>query len=256
MKSGDAPWYGYYPVQGDVPLALNQNLDLDNLAKAYKENNRVQVHDVLTEECAERLHTCLSRETPWGLAYTTDNKPQVLDRDALQTLPPADQHNLINGIIERANRGEYQYSYHCYPILNAYLEGKNPHLYINRWLEFINTEVMLGLIRTITAIPDLKKADAQATLYSRNQFLGLHTDSHRMEGWRIAYVLNLAKNWREDYGGYLLFYDEDGNVTGGFKPKFNTLNLLSVPQRHSVSYVSNFAPVGRFALTGWFRDTI
>jgi Rps23 Pro-64 3,4-dihydroxylase Tpa1-like proline 4-hydroxylase len=51
-----------------------------------------------------------------------------------------------------------------------------------------------------------------------------------------------------------MFYDEDGDCIAGFKPRFNALNLFAVPQRHSVSYVPPFAPAGRFAITGWFRD--
>jgi Rps23 Pro-64 3,4-dihydroxylase Tpa1-like proline 4-hydroxylase len=76
-----------------------------------------------------------------------------------------------------------------------------------------------------------------------------------LEGWQVAYVMNFcAEEWRPDWGGYLLFYDEDGDVVAGFKPRFNALNLFRVPQKHSVTYVAPFAPIARFAITGWFRD--
>ena len=32
----------------------------------------------------------------------------------------------------------------------------------------------------------------EATLYAANHYLGRHIDSHVAEGWRVAYVLNLA----------------------------------------------------------------
>ncbi|OZA59360.1 MAG: hypothetical protein B7X78_08485 [Sphingomonadales bacterium 39-62-4] len=83
----------------------------------------------------------------------------------------------------------------------------------------------------------------------------MHNDSHVMEGWRVAYVLNLTSaDWQPDWGGYLNFLDEDGDVICGWKPRFNTLNLLRVPQLHQVTYVPPFAPRARYAITGWLRD--
>ena len=63
-----------------------------------------------------------------------------------------------------------------------------------------------------------------------------------------------AEEWRPDWGGYLNFYDDEGDVVAGYKPRFNALNLFAVPKKHNVTYVPPFAPVGRFAITGWFRD--
>ena len=60
--------------------------------------------------------------------------------------------------------------------------------------------------------------------------------------------------WRPEWGGYLNFYDEEGDVVAGFRPRFNALNIFAVPQKHNVTYVPPFSPVGRFAITGWFRD--
>ena len=64
----------------------------------------------------------------------------------------------------------------------------------------------------------------------------------------------LTRAWRPDWGGYLNFYDEDGDIVAGYRPRFNALNLFLVPQKHAVSYVPPFAPQARFAITGWFRD--
>ena len=101
----------------------------------------------------------------------------------------------------------------------------------------------------------MKKADGQATLFGPQHFLGLHQDQQLEEGWRIAYVLNMtALEWRPDWGGYLLFFDDDGDVIEGYMPRFNTLNLFAVPQHHAVSFVPPFAPQGRIAISGWFRD--
>ena len=71
----------------------------------------------------------------------------------------------------------------------------------------------------------------------------------------MAYVLNLAiDDWHPDWGGYLLFLDEEGDIAAGYRPRFNALNLFAVPQSHAVSYVPPFAPKVRLALTGWLSD--
>ena len=63
-----------------------------------------------------------------------------------------------------------------------------------------------------------------------------------------------AGDWRPEWGGYLQFFDDEGDVVQAFRPRFNSLNLFAVPQPHAVSFVPPFAPLGRYAITGWFRD--
>jgi Rps23 Pro-64 3,4-dihydroxylase Tpa1-like proline 4-hydroxylase len=76
-----------------------------------------------------------------------------------------------------------------------------------------------------------------------------------MRGRRVAYVLNLtAQEWRPQWGGYLNFFDKNWDVELAIRPRFNSLNLLAVPQWHSVSEVTAIAPVARYAITGWGRN--
>ena len=43
-------------------------------------------------------------------------------------------------------------------------------------MEHINDQPLMDLVRTVTGIADLRKADAQATLYGPNHFLAMHDD--------------------------------------------------------------------------------
>ena len=67
-------------------------------------------------------------------------------------------------------------------------------------------------------------------------------------------MLGLIYDWIEEAEEFLSSGDDDDDVIAGMKPRFNCLNLFRVPQRHNVSYVPPFAPVGRYAITGWFRE--
>ncbi|MBV7259244.1 2OG-Fe(II) oxygenase [Erythrobacter sp. WH158] len=236
---------------------LNPALDRAALAKRFAETGRVQVRDVLTQEAAQEILNVLTNETPWGMATGAgDENRQSFPVEAMRT-PEGQQeiNEAANEAARNSSRGEYGFRFAHYPILTAVQEGLDPGGPHEVLIEHLNAPDFLGLARDVTGIDALVKADGQATLFARNHYLGRHIDSHVAEGWEVAYVLNFAPpDWHPDWGGYLLFLDDDGDVVEGFRPRFNALNLFRVPQSHMVSYVPPFAPVGRMAVTGWLRS--
>lgn len=239
----------------EIPLfRINPGLDRRPLAAAFAANRRVQVHDFLEDEAAATIYDVLANGTRWGLAANPGGEPLSLRHEQLTALTPAQRQEMGSRISAAVRTGEFRFAYHHYPLVPAYLEGWAPGGVHDLLLEHINDAPLMELVREVTGFPELVKGDAQATLYAPNQFLGLHIDSHVAEGWKVAYVMNFARAWREDWGGYLLFYDDAGDVAAGYRPRFNSLTLFAVPQRHAVSYVPPFSPVGRYAITGWFRD--
>lgn len=239
-------------------FTLSPNLEISCLAERFAGTGRVQVRDVLTRETAQELRAVLAHYTPWGMAIQAGerDKPHSFRRDQIA----ADNASAVNRLAGEAHKsaaaGEYAFRFAHYPMLTAYQEKWNPDGPYDILMEHLNAEPFLNLVRDITGIRELIKADGQATLFAPQHFLGRHIDSHVAEGWRIAYVLNLTLDeWHPDWGGYLLFLDEQGDVVEGFRPRFNSLNLFAVPQSHLVSYVPPFAPLGRYAVTGWLRDT-
>jgi hypothetical protein len=240
-----------------IPLfEVNRSLDTRSLAARFSRDRRLQIRNVLSERSARTIQTILARQTPWGLAWrAAQDGPHGLRREQVKAMAPHEHQALGNRVMQALAGEDYGFVYAQYPLLDAYLEGWNPDGPHDLIMEHINDDPFMNLVREVTDMPELIKADAQATLYAPGHFLGVHDDTHVSEGWRIAYVLNLcAADWRPDWGGYLMFYDDDGDVVAGFKPRFNSLNLFAVPQRHNVTFVPAFAPVARYAITGWFRD--
>ena len=235
---------------------LNPDLDHRKLAEAFAPSRRVQIRDLLTERSAEVLADVVQRQTSYGLAFREPGKsPQSIRAEAARALPAARHNQIWQSAGAAVGRGEYGFLYAQYPMLDAYLQHWSPGHALELVLEHINSEPFLALVRSVTGVAELIKADAQATLFAPNHFLSVHDDrGSDDEARRIAYVLGLSRNWRPDWGGYLTFFDDEDDVVAGFKPRFNCLNLFEVPQRHSVTFVPPFAPVGRFAITGWFRD--
>ncbi|MBH5322389.1 2OG-Fe(II) oxygenase [Aurantiacibacter sediminis] len=237
---------------------LNPDLDRAALAKEFAEKQRLQVRDFLTEETARELREIMEKHTEWGIALQAGStaKPrnfrpaelrdQAIQRQAMEMGRETDQ---------AAAKGDYAYRALRYSMVEGLQKGWDEGGPYAVLLEHLNAEEFLGFMRDITGIAELAKADGHASCFAAQHFLGKHNDSHVAEGWRVAYVLNLTiDNWHPDWGGYLTFFDDAGNVEVGFKPEFNTLNLFAVPQDHAVTYVPPFAPKGRYAISGWLRD--
>lgn len=236
---------------------LNPALDRATLAARFAASGRVQVRDVLTEGSARELLMVLARGTEWGMAVGAAEAPPRSFRagDMRSVQGQQDLQEAAKRAEHHSARGEYGFRFAHYPILTAVQEGWDPGGPHEVLLEHLNAPEFLQFSREVTGIGTLFKADGQATMFGPNHYLGRHIDSHVAEGWEVAYVLNLARDdWHPDWGGYLLFLDEDGDVTEGFRPRFNALNLFRVPQSHLVSYVPPFAPLGRLAVTGWLRS--
>lgn len=245
-------------MDGVIPLfQLNPSLDRASAVQRFATDGRVQIRDFLTDPAAQTIHRVLSRETPWGLAWRAgEDGPHGLRQQEMAALGQSEFGEVNRKIVAAMRARDYAFAYAQYAMLTACKEQWGEHEALELLVEHINDEPLMDLIREVTGITALVKADAQATLYGPNHFLAVHDDSHVAEGWQIAYVMNFcAEDWRPDWGGYLMFYDEEGDVIAGFRPRFNALNLFQVPQKHSVTYVPPFAPLGRFAITGWFRDS-
>ena len=243
-------------MDGPRLLDLNPGLDVPALAAVFARDRRVQVRGALTEASAREIHRILAEATPWGLAWQAGaHGPERIRAEALAAMPAAERQARSQATVAVMRGTGYAFAYSSYPMVDAYLARWDPGGPHDALLEYINGAPAMELVRAITGIPELVKADAQATLYAPHHFLAVHNDQHNDAGRRVAYVLNLcAEDWRPDWGGYLHFFDDDGDVIAGYRPRFNALNLFAVPQRHNVSFVPPFAPLARFAITGWFRD--
>lgn len=235
-----------------MDFKINPSIDIAAAAKTFREKGRVQVPDILPPEQAEAIYQCLQNDVPWRYVMNDGETNHEFTQDDIKRLSNEQRTNMWNKIRAGARDG-FQYHYWSYPMLDAYMQKRDPELLLHKYFEFINSPDTLDIIRQITGIDDIIKGDAQATWFGPDQFLTRHNDDPKKEFRRAAFVFNFTKNWLPDWGGYLLFFDESFNVTEGIKPSFNALNMFAVPAEHSVSYVPSFANGHRYGITGWFR---
>jgi Rps23 Pro-64 3,4-dihydroxylase Tpa1-like proline 4-hydroxylase len=238
----------------DPEVRLNPDLKVDGLRERFASTGRMQIPNAFAPETAERLHHCLMHELPWMLAHYTDEGPSYLRKEDMARMSPEQQAGFMQQIFARAAH-DFQFVYLDFPVSGtARIEGQRK-FYAHQILAFLKSEPFQSLLKTLTEYSDLLDVDAHATCYQAGHFLTEHNDLVNADDPRkFAYVINMTKDWRGDWGAKTEFFDDDGSVVESFVPSFNTITIFRVPQPHSVTFVPPFCPARRVAMSGWFLE--
>ncbi|MDC8832334.1 2OG-Fe(II) oxygenase [Alteromonas gilva] len=233
-----------------MQLSFNQNISLDQLTNEYANDKRVRAGRILQPEHAADIYTSLSEQTSYDIALVKDNVPCQLTDSQWRSLSGPERQKIHRETMQNASRG-VGFIYGRYQ-LSSEQESITNLRALHQWL---NSDTVLSWVRKLSGHQDIIAASAQATRFTPGQFLTRHIDTHESEQRRVAYVLNFTKNWHPDWGGLLQFYQQDGTPRDAWAPGFNALSLFDVTHVHSVTYVTPFALMPRYAVTGWFRAT-
>lgn len=220
----------------------------DRLSRA----GRVQILDILTPDYADHL-AAEAAQAPYQLT-TLAAPPLEYPPKALAAMSAADRSQAEGEMRESRLQPHQFYAFDNVAIDALTRLGQAAPV----WAELVgllNSDPMLELIRDVTGEPRIAFADAQLTRFRRGHFLTEHDDTAEGKNRYFAYVLNLTRDWSIDWGGLLAFHGPDGNVEEAYTPAFNVLNLLKVPQLHSVSQVASTARANRLSVTGWYRGS-
>ena len=239
----------------DIEIRINRQLDMDSARRVYSRDGLVQISNFFPEAVADALEQIALTGIDWDLAFQGPTGPEVLSRPDIAAAGDAALRARIQAMLKRAGHG-YGFLYLTYPMLTAYLTGRDPEHPIHAVIEFINAE-FIRFCAAVTDQPHAVKADGQLTRYRTGDFIGLHDDVGSERSDRLtAYTIGLTRQWRPDWGGQLLFHDDAGDVSRSFAPRWNTLTLFKVPQMHSVAPVSSYATAPRLSVVGWLRNDV
>jgi len=234
-------------------LRLNPDLDPADFAHAYARDGFVQIDNILPADLAEHLADVLVNRTNWHLVYSAGQAPVVLSPAQYEAMSN-DQRRALYSALYAAARDNIGYVYSAWPMIQAYLEKWEPGHPLHQVTEFLQTPQVREFGRAVIGAARITKVDAQATLYAPGHYLTRHRDEGLKLERRCAYTLGFARDWQPDYGGLLAFVDDELNVARALTPRFNVLTLFDGLKLHAVTNVAAFAPVGRYSITGWFRD--
>lgn len=240
-------------VSGTAGFRVNPGLDVAAFSAQLADRGRVQVTPFLAPGGAEALERAMAEQVPWSFTYF-DGEACVIEAANLDRIGSQELIAVQKKVYARAGHG-FSYAYGMYHADGATRQITAQSPLLHRFFDFLAGPEMLGLIRAIVRDDDVLEVDAQATRFGPGNFLSYHNDLMPKANRRCAYVVNLTRAWRPDWGGQLQFFDARGNGTDAFMPSFNTLNLFTVPQPHAVAYIAPFAGAFRYAVSGWYRGT-
>ena len=233
-------------------LKLNPDLDPQKLGKTLQQAGRLQVANFFTNDSADYLHEIHIGNKDWHLAYNEGNNYYESSIQQMQAVTPRQQQQFMGDIYARA-RTQFQYVFYQYYISQAIELGEQPGHPMHQFNEFVNGNEVLHLMRTLTGVEAIRKADSYASLFSPGHFLTAHDDRHESHDRVAAYVISMTKTWDKNWGGHLAFFDDAGNINEALIPSFNTLNIFLIPQLHAVQLVSPFAGGNRTSYLGWLH---
>jgi Rps23 Pro-64 3,4-dihydroxylase Tpa1-like proline 4-hydroxylase len=236
----------------EIDIHLRPGIDTAASAAVFAQHGRVHIPQIFPEAVAARIERALRDETPWNRVFNSGDKHYDLGPDDWRAIP-ADKRAEIASAVQANGRTRFAYFFENFPVADLHAAGRSRDSFLMKVYEFANSPAFLAFARTVVGADDIVLADAQATCYRPGDFLTCHDDHVDGKQRRAAYVFNFTRPWSVDWGGILQFIDADGHVAEGYTPAFNALNIVRVPNPHSVSYVNPLAAGERYSITGWFR---
>lgn len=114
--------------------------------------------------------------------------------------------------------------------------------------EFFGSKEFLSFISEITG-KKLTSIDMSGFVYGDTDYLLPHDDC--LEGRKVAYVVNLSENFKEENGGALALF-KNKKVVKRIVPKFNTFIIFEVSDK-SLHEVEEVVGNKRVSFAGWFH---
>lgn len=237
-----------------APLPMFAGHDAGTLAPVFARLGRLHLPGVMPDGIAADLTRRLEADTPWRRNFRSDQGAVSLPMAAFEAQPQV-WRTALDAELRRLAGRSFRYLFDAYPVSDEIEEGRRAGLASEAVYDALNAPTGLAFLRMLTGDARIAYCDAQVTRFLPGHFLTQHDDDVKGKHRLYAYVLNLTPEWRADWGGVLMFLDEDGHVAEGYTPAMNAFNIFRVPMEHCVSEVASYAPRGRLSVTGWIRSS-
>jgi Rps23 Pro-64 3,4-dihydroxylase Tpa1-like proline 4-hydroxylase len=216
------------------------------LHEIFHDLKRLKITNFLVPFFAESLYKHCMDEKNWSIATGIDkNKYEKKD------IPQNAKANALQ--IKNVNSafGNDRFSYIFFRSMN----GTNMSYFEFSLRKTLNSSNFLNMLNQITGLELTQLTTLFMSKYKSGNYLAPHCDKGN---GRLAFVINLTKFWKPQYGGNLHFMNnERTEIIDTFVPGFNNLVIFYVPPGegipHYVSHVVSNVKHSRFAISGWFN---
>lgn len=238
-----------------TPLSIDPTLGAGKLASVFARYGRLHLPGFIAGDGALAVSRALHGPVPWMKCVRAGGDGGDIPMADWEAMTP-ERRVAWNRLLADHSRDDLQFQFDSWRVGDLADAGQRAGgvlAPVEAVYDFLNSEAFLGFVRTLTGEPACAFCDAQATRYRPGDFLAPHHDEMPGMNRLFAYVLNFTPVWMPDWGGTLIFIDEDGHVAEGYTPAFNALNIFRVPTPHAVTQVASYAGANRLAVTGWVR---
>ena len=236
-----------------VTFALNPRLDQPDLTAQIRAAGRIQIPDFLEPSGANALLDHLQCATDWVHVLNAGDKVYEIASEQMVAMSAKERAALDQKVDREAAKG-FQFRFDTIRAPDDERERASSKQLIVEFAQFLSSRPVIDWFRAVTGCERIDFADCQATRYTQKAFLTRHDDKVDGKRRHFAYVLGLTRDWREEWGGLLLFPQKGAMIVEALVPQYNVLTLFEVGQPHSVSQVATYAPAPRFSVTGWLRS--
>lgn len=229
---------------------INKSLNPIHYSGLFKSMGIVSIPNFLDTTFADKVFHFINQEMTAEWWYFTgfynDNKiilPDTIENQSkIQEVKEKCQSDFNND----------KFSYHFYRTYNDHFpECDCPECTLRMT---ITSPEFTNLISQITGIKLTKNNELFISKYSEGSYLTTHNDNGN---GKIAFVINLTKNWKPQYGGNFCLLKEDRlSIKKIITPTFNSCTIFRIPDNkgipHYVSHVVSGVKYNRYAVSGWF----
>lgn len=228
-------------------ININED-DIPKLKNTYVSNgNKLKISNFLKNDFAELVYKYALLEKNWNLASGISNNKYEKQNNA--------QFDKINNLqIKNVNTafGNDHFTYIFYRAMN---NSKNISFCEFNLRKILNSKEFIDMLNKITDLHLTGLTTLFLSKYKAGNFLAPHSDAGN---GKLAFVINLTKYWKPQYGGNLHFMNENRTeIIDTFVPEFNNMVIFNVPEGggipHFVSHIVPSVKYFRFAVTGWFN---
>lgn len=224
---------------------LRADLDVLSIRNRLARFGIIEVRNLLSTSWANQIEHYLSEDMPedwWTRAVRAGGDPEYF--------PAASGNSAYEPAYQRAmaELAEGRFSYAFDRTLDDHEPGCSCMECLFR-LQLRGPE-MLDFLTGI-GFDITEPGEMFASRYSPGNFLSPHHDSGN---GRAAFVLNLSRGWKPQWGGLLMFLNDDWRtVRRVCTPAFNCLCLFELPGDRRVPHlVTQVVAHRRLAFTGWY----
>jgi SM-20-related protein len=227
--------------------------NLEGYQNDFKTSYKIKINDFLNEQFAEYLYNHIIRIPDNQLYIACGIRNTKYEKKLLPQNAKRNQDN-INEANKTFGKGEFAYVFHRG--MNNVVGEVSQMEIIMRTL--LNSNEFKELLSKLTGLEITNLNTMFLSKYKSGHFLSPHSDKGN---GKIAFVINLTKNWSPHYGGNLHFLSEDRKcIVETWTPAFNNMVIFYVPPDsqenigipHFVGHVNPGIKLSRYAITGWY----